>query len=68
MVIARPLESAVNSQTETYAALRLFIDNPRWQGVPFYLRSGKALAEKTTEIIIQFKPSVQIIGINCRRD
>lgn len=47
---------APDSQTETFAALRLFIDNPRWQGVPFYLRSGKALAEKTTEIIIQFKP------------
>lgn len=43
------------SQTETFAALRVFIDNPRWQGVPFYLRSGKALAEKSTEIIIQFK-------------
>ncbi len=46
---------AADSQTATYAALRLFIDNWRWQGVPFYLRSGKALAEKTTEIIIQFK-------------
>ncbi|MBI5291431.1 MAG: glucose-6-phosphate dehydrogenase [Chloroflexi bacterium] len=46
---------APDSQTETYAALRLFIDNWRWQGVPFYLRSGKRLAEKTTEIVIQFK-------------
>jgi glucose-6-phosphate 1-dehydrogenase len=46
---------ASNSQTETYAALRLFIDNWRWQGVPFYLRSGKSLAEKATEIVIQFK-------------
>jgi glucose-6-phosphate 1-dehydrogenase len=55
---------AVNSQTETYAALRLFIDNPRWQGVPFYLRSGKALAEKTTEIIIQFKPLSESLGLN----
>lgn len=44
-----------DSRTETFAALRLYIDNPRWQGVPFYLRSGKALAEKSTEIIIQFK-------------
>lgn len=43
------------SQTETYAALKLFIDNWRWQGVPFYLRSGKALMEKVTEINIQFK-------------
>jgi glucose-6-phosphate 1-dehydrogenase len=47
---------APNSQTETFAALRLYLDNPRWQGVPFYLRSGKFLAEKSTEIIIQFKP------------
>jgi glucose-6-phosphate 1-dehydrogenase len=43
------------SQTATYAAMRLFIDNWRWQGVPFYLRSGKHLAGKTTEIFIQFK-------------
>jgi glucose-6-phosphate 1-dehydrogenase len=47
---------APNSKTETFAALRLYVDNPRWQGVPFYLRSGKFLVEKTTEIIIQFKP------------
>jgi len=46
---------APDSHTATYAALRLFIDNWRWQGVPFYLRSGKRLAEKTTEIVIQFK-------------
>ena len=45
---------APGSQTPTYAALRLFIDNWRWQGVPFYLRSGKGLARKTTEMVIQF--------------
>ena len=43
------------SQTATFAVLRLFVDNWRWQGVPFYLRSGKALQDKTTEIIIQFR-------------
>jgi len=43
------------SQTETYAVLRLFIDNWRWQGVPFYLRSGKSLGGKATGITIQFK-------------
>ncbi len=43
------------SQTATFAAVRLYVDNWRWQGVPFYLRSGKAMAEKATEIIIQFK-------------
>jgi len=46
---------APNSQTPTYAALRLLVDNWRWRGVPFYLRSGKRLAAKTTEIAIQFK-------------
>ncbi|NPV75528.1 MAG: glucose-6-phosphate dehydrogenase [Anaerolineae bacterium] len=44
-----------NSRTATYAALRLYIDNWRWQGVPFYLRSGKLLKEKSSEILIQFK-------------
>ena len=43
------------SQTPTYAALRLFVDNWRWHGVPFYLRSGKGLSRKTTEMIIQFR-------------
>jgi glucose-6-phosphate 1-dehydrogenase len=43
------------STTATYAALCLYVDNWRWQGVPFYLRSGKALAKKNTEIVIQFK-------------
>ncbi len=46
---------APDSQTPTYAALQLFVDNWRWRGVPFYLRSGKGLAAKTTEIAIQFK-------------
>jgi glucose-6-phosphate 1-dehydrogenase len=43
------------SQTATYATLMLFVDNWRWQGIPFYLRSGKAMAEKTTEILIEFQ-------------
>lgn len=46
---------APNSETPTFAIIRLFIDNWRWQGVPFYLRSGKALKEKKSEIIIQFR-------------
>jgi len=46
---------AEGSQTPTYAAMTLFIDNWRWQGVPFYLRSGKALKGKNTEIIVEFK-------------
>jgi len=50
-------EAEVNpaSTTPTYGALRLFINNWRWKGVPFYLRSGKHLAEKQSQIIIQFK-------------
>jgi glucose-6-phosphate 1-dehydrogenase len=43
------------SVTETYVALKLAIDNWRWAGVPFYLRTGKALAAKRTEVAIQFK-------------
>jgi glucose-6-phosphate 1-dehydrogenase len=55
---------ADRSQTETFAALRLHIDNWRWQDVPFYLRSGKKLAEKCTEIAIQFKcPPVRMFPL-----
>lgn len=46
---------APDSQTPTYAALKLYIDNWRWQDVPFYIRSGKALAAKTSEIVVQFR-------------
>jgi len=44
-----------SSRTETYAALKLAVENWRWAGVPFYLRSGKRLARRDTTIIIQFK-------------
>jgi glucose-6-phosphate 1-dehydrogenase len=47
---------ANDSNTETYAALRLEVDNWRWAGVPFYLRTGKRLARKVTEIAITLKP------------
>jgi glucose-6-phosphate 1-dehydrogenase len=46
---------APNSDTETYAALKLHIDSWRWAGVPFYLRTGKALPSRVTEISVQFK-------------
>jgi glucose-6-phosphate 1-dehydrogenase len=45
-----------DSHTETYAALRLEVDNWRWAGVPFYLRTGKRLARKLTEIAVTLKP------------
>ena len=47
---------AENSQTPTYAAVMFKVDNWRWQGVPFYLRTGKCLARKLTEIAIRFRP------------
>jgi glucose-6-phosphate 1-dehydrogenase len=65
---------ADHSHTATYAAIRFYIDNWRWQGVPFYLRSGKSLAQKLTEITIFFKrpphvmfplPSHMQIPANC---
>ena len=46
---------APDSSTPTFAALKLFIDNWRWKDIPFYLRSGKALRQKTTQVNIQFK-------------
>lgn len=46
---------SVHSLTETYVALRLFVDNWRWHGVPFYLRGGKRLSQRKTEIVVVFK-------------
>lgn len=52
-----------SSVVETYAALKLFIDNPRWKGVPFYIRTAKRLHEADTRISIRFKKSpLQING------
>lgn len=50
---------AKNSDVETFCALRLFIDSWRWEGVPWYLRSGKFLAETAAEVIVQLKPPPQ---------
>jgi glucose-6-phosphate 1-dehydrogenase len=50
-----------NSRTETFVAMRLLIDNWRWAGVPFYLRTGKRLAKRTTEIMIQFRRAPHIV-------
>jgi glucose-6-phosphate 1-dehydrogenase len=49
-------ERGQDSDTETFVAIRADIDNWRWAGVPFFMRTGKRLAEKRTEIVIQFKP------------
>ncbi len=57
---------AQDSKTPTYAALKLYIDNWRWQGVPFYLRSGKALKAKTSQIRVRFQrpPGIIINAFN----
>lgn len=44
-----------NSTTETYVALKLQVENDRWDGVPFYIRTGKRMPDKSTEVIIEFK-------------
>jgi glucose-6-phosphate 1-dehydrogenase len=46
---------APDSRAETFAALKLTVDQPRWEGVPFYLRTGKRLARRVTEVAIQFR-------------
>lgn len=53
-----------NSRTETYFAMKFFIDNWRWAGVPFYLRTGKRLPTRVSEIVIHFKPSPQQLFAN----
>jgi glucose-6-phosphate 1-dehydrogenase len=53
----RAVNVAPDSVTETYVALKIAIDSWRWAGVPFYLRTGKALAARRSEIAIQFKPA-----------
>ncbi|WP_294263140.1 glucose-6-phosphate dehydrogenase [uncultured Sphingomonas sp.] len=49
-------ELGKDSRTETFVALKAHVDNWRWQGVPFYLRTGKRMPERRSEIVIQFKP------------
>ena len=61
---------AGDSTTETYAAMRLMIDSWRWAGVPFYLRTGKCLPGRFTEVVIQYRhaPSVMFRDSLVRRD
>ena len=53
-VLRLPKACRPGSHTATFAAIKLWIDNWRWQGVPFYLRSGKAMSCRTTQIVVQF--------------
>jgi glucose-6-phosphate 1-dehydrogenase len=50
---------AADSDVETFCALRLFIDSWRWEGVPWYLRAGKCMAETATEVLVELKPPPQ---------
>jgi len=61
---------AAGSMTPTYAALKVHIDNWRWRGVPFYLRSGKHLKEKASEISVQFRgvPHLMVLSICIQPD
>lgn len=59
---------APDSHTETFAALTLAIENPRWQGVPFYLKTGKKLAQKETVIHIIFKQVACLLAKACPRE
>lgn len=52
---------APDSATETYVALQLNIDNWRWMGVPFYIRTGKRMQQRTTEVIIRFKSAPSVL-------
>ncbi len=61
-------ERGQRTGTETFVALRADIDNWRWAGVPFYLRTGKRLPERRTQIVIQFKPVPHSIFGNAAKD
>ncbi len=52
---------APDSTTETYVALKLFLENWRWSGVPFYLRTGKAMTKRASEVAVQFREIPQIL-------
>ncbi|NDV69006.1 glucose-6-phosphate dehydrogenase [Dysgonomonas sp. 25] len=53
-----------NSRTETYVAMKVFIDNWRWAGVPFYIRTGKRLPIRASEVVIHFRPTPQSLFID----
>jgi glucose-6-phosphate 1-dehydrogenase len=57
---------APKSNTETYIAIKLIVDNWRWAGVPFYLRTGKSLAARSSEIVVTFKqPPMTLFSSDC---
>ncbi len=57
---------AANSRTETFTAIKLFIDNWRWSGMPFFLRTGKCLSEKVSEVVVRFRsPPLTLFQKQC---
>ena len=58
-------EISKKSRTETYVAMKAFVSTSRWEGVPFYLRAGKALGKKITEVSIHFKELPRCLFKNC---
>ena len=58
-------KQAGRSDTETYFALKTYVNLPRWQGVPFYLRNGKKLSKKLTEISVHFKEPIRCLFEGC---
>ena len=57
-----------DSRTETFVAMKFYIDNWRWGGVPFYIRTGKRLPTRVTEIVAHFKPAPQVLFKDCQPD
>ena len=53
-----------NSKTETFFACKLFIDNDRWKDIPFFIRTGKRLPTKVTEIVVNFKKNINVFSPN----
>ena len=51
-----------DSKTETYTALTLYVDNERWQGVPFFIRTGKKMDSRETQVVVQFKAVGDVLG------
>lgn len=61
-ILKKPVpQESVNSITETFVAMRLFVDNWRWAGVPFYIRTGKRLPKRASEVAIQFREVPQVL-------
>ena len=52
----------IDSKTETYAALKLYVDNERWEGVPFFIRTGKKMDNRETQVVVQFKAVGDVPG------